>query len=213
MLQRLFLDQLAQQHISLRNEHQEVLGVLLEQFTAVQEYGLLNRLDTATSGLLYFAKTREVYEQFPEWQHGGCIRKRYLARVRGDPLRNLSKRDTPFFEQQDERNFSLSFPLMHHAADDEKMLAFGDPDQQTAHAHRGRGKVHTPTTAVELVAYDAEKNESIVLVTITKGVRHQIRVHLATLGNPIVGDTLYNKQHTELPLQLISCGAEIVKNV
>jgi 23S rRNA-/tRNA-specific pseudouridylate synthase len=52
-----------------------------EIFSRDEEYGLLNRLDTDTSGLLYFARSREVYEQYRAWQRGEIIQKYYLAQV------------------------------------------------------------------------------------------------------------------------------------
>ena len=64
-----------------------------EMFSRDEEYGLLNRLDTATSGLLYFARSREVYEQYRVWQHAGLVKKWYFAEVWGDVGRNVKKND------------------------------------------------------------------------------------------------------------------------
>jgi 23S rRNA pseudouridine1911/1915/1917 synthase len=43
----------------------------------------------------------------------------------------------------------------------------------------------------------------VLEVTITRGVRHQIRVHLAHAGMPIVGDTLYNRSVPESAFHLL----------
>jgi len=130
--EQLFENQLQHLEIHAIETSQPIVKSLLSQFSAEQEYGLLNRLDTDTSGLLYFAKTPEVFEQFSQRQSAGEIRKYYLARIRGDPLRNLAKRDMPFTDQQDARNFSLSFPIMHHTHNDEMMIVFRDEVEQEA---------------------------------------------------------------------------------
>ena len=57
---------------------------LLEEFSVQEEYGLLNRLDTDTSGMLYFARSREVFAAWRDWQRAGKVQKWYLAQVEGD---------------------------------------------------------------------------------------------------------------------------------
>lgn len=56
---------------------------LVGTFSRDEEWGLLNRLDTDTSGMLYFARSREVYEQWRERQRAGKVKKWYLAQVEG----------------------------------------------------------------------------------------------------------------------------------
>jgi 23S rRNA-/tRNA-specific pseudouridylate synthase len=50
-------------------------------FTKEQEYGLLNRLDNATSGFLYFAKNKDFYDKFKKLQKEEKIEKVYYAKV------------------------------------------------------------------------------------------------------------------------------------
>lgn len=54
--------------------------------------------------------------------------------------------------------------------------------------------------------YDKKTNTSDIMIRITKGIRHQIRAHLASIGYPIIGDTIYSKQQHNSPLQLRSIG-------
>jgi 23S rRNA pseudouridine1911/1915/1917 synthase len=193
-----------------------------EIFSRDEEYGLLNRLDTDTSGLLYFARSREVYEQYRAWQRAGIIQKYYLAQVWWDVGRNVKKIDdwqltidggnTGFVESQAD-GFILRFPIMHHRHDAERMSSVQTPAAVEQLARRGRGNILTPETFVSVVSYDREDNTSIVRVMIRQGVRHQIRVHLATLGNPILGDLLYGSKDAWYAslLQLVSAGCKIQK--
>lgn len=50
--------------------------------------------------------------------------------------------------------------------------------------------------------------EAWIQVFIKKGARHQIRAHLAAIGHPVVGDSLYGKKETAGPLELICMGIE-----
>lgn len=51
-------------------------------------------------------------------------------------------------------------------------------------------------THFKRIAYDGEKNLSLVELRLETGRTHQIRVHLKYLGYPIVGDFLYNPDYT-----------------
>ncbi|EGG99744.1 Ribosomal large subunit pseudouridine synthase D [gamma proteobacterium IMCC2047] len=59
------------------------------------------------------------------------------------------------------------------------------------------------TSHARCLAYDAEKDRSLLEVTIETGRKHQIRYHLAAAGFPVVGDRLYGNAKTdEQDLQL-----------
>lgn len=185
---------------------------LLEEFTMREEYGLLNRLDTDTSGMVYFARSREVYENRRDWQREGKVKKWYLAQVEGDARRDAYyaseiDRDAYYASVQGE-GLALRFPMMHHKHD-ECMVSCVNNDGMERMMRRGRGKVLEAESLVMPVSYDPQTNTSIVRVMIHHGWRHQIRVHLAMLGNPIVGDGLYwNGLEGEI-LQLVSCGCSV----
>jgi 23S rRNA-/tRNA-specific pseudouridylate synthase len=127
---------------------------LLEEFSVREEYGLVNRLDTDTSGYLYFARSREIYTQRRDRQRTGKVQKRYLAQVEGDVERkreevegsrrklremegNKEAVGTQFLASmganRDAYNASvqgeelvLRFPIMHHRHDDERMVSCVD---------------------------------------------------------------------------------------
>ena len=164
----------------------------VDTFGQEQEYGLLNRLDNDTSGFLYFAKTKEFYSTFKQLQKESKVTKYYLAQVYGDPSKDkklVSNKERTGHEGQ----FTISFPIMHHQSIPEKMLVIQKPKD----VHLGRWKQHDIKTDVQILHCDQENNISTLLVTIQRGIRHQIRAHLASLGYPIIGDSLYGKLSSE----------------
>ncbi|MBL4815642.1 MAG: RNA pseudouridine synthase, partial [Shewanella sp.] len=57
-----------------------------------------------------------------------------------------------------------------------------------------------------LLAFDEQKKRSLVQVKIESGRKHQIRIHMASIGHPVVGDRLHGiAKEDELNLQLTSC--------
>ncbi|MFT5788449.1 MAG: tRNA pseudouridine32 synthase/23S rRNA pseudouridine746 synthase [Shewanella sp.] len=67
-----------------------------------------------------------------------------------------------------------------------------DGKSALSHAHR--------------LEYNAELNQSKVQVKIESGRKHQIRVHMASIGHPVVGDRLHGNGSEDTPnLQLTSC--------
>ncbi len=190
---------------------------LLEEFSMREEYGLLNRLDTDTSGMVYFARSRVVYVQRRDLQREGKVQKWYLAKVEGNVERKLKEiegnegnegNDAEFLQNSWDWTVKIAFPIMHHKHD-ECMVSCVNNDGMERMMRRGRGKVLEAESLVMPMSYDPETNTSIVRVMIHHGWRHQIRVHLAMLGNPIVGDGLYWNGREGDILQLVSCGCSV----
>jgi len=167
----------------------------IENFSRKQEYGLLNRLDTPTGGFLYFAKTPQAFAQYKADQKQGRIKKTYIAFVEGNPC-----------YKDENKAIDIYFPIMHLASNPEKMIVvkwFHDEN-------KWRGKRHKGKTSVELVKYFEKEQKSLVKITIYKWIRHQIRVHLASIWAPILGDNLYNNKAKKADLQLRSIGFDMV---
>ncbi len=130
------------------------------------ECGLVHRLDTATSGLLLAARTPDAYAALREQFRARTVEKHYLALVEGHL--QTAGHVTCCLAPTGPRGQSMRVVL---------------PDQG-----------HEAYTAYAPVALLPE--HSLVRLTITTGVRHQIRAHLAALGYPIVGDTRYGSLST-----------------
>lgn len=158
------------------------------------EKGLIHRLDTDTSGLVLFALNQNTFDIFLEAQKKGEIIKNYHAFCSIDSLFDqsiLSK--TPFLVTG-------------------RFKAWGP----------GRKKVRT--VQIGMKGYEKageEYNTRIISIThnancysvsceLSKGFRHQVRVHLSDLGLPIMGDVLYNTNVSLstncIPLQLHAIG-------
>lgn len=142
-----------------------------------REPGLLHRLDTDTSGLLIVARNAETFEALRELTRGEGITKRYLALVEGSVA----------------ADGTVEYPLVPHRKDPKRVEAV------TEHVRLRAGtKTHPALTRYRV----ARRFEGFTLleVELHAGYRHQVRVHLATVGHPLVADALY--RGPELPVEL-----------
>ena len=122
----------------------------------------MHRLGRGTSGLVVFARTDGARRGVAaEWRLGR-VEKEYRALVSGRPTLEAFTIDTPI-------------GLVPH------------PRLGEVHAASPAGKA-----AVSHVRVLASRgHETLVAVTIPTGRPHQIRIHLAAVGHPLVGDPLY----------------------
>ncbi len=134
--------------------------------------GLVHRLDTGTSGLLLAARTEASFGTLRTGLRSRQVEKRYLALVAG---------------------------RMRHQGVQHITTAL-------AHDPRARGRMIPATAALRswvaesaIEVLDAGAERSLVRVAIRTGVTHQVRVHLALLGHPVLGDTVYGTPHPDLP--------------
>lgn len=184
--QQLFLHTMWEIGINKCNDT-KVIRTLISLFDHDQEYGLLNRLDTVTSGLLYFAKTSEVYDQRKTWQAESKIEKYYLTKVRGD------------IQAQE-----IDVPLWHHT-NGKRMIA-ADEDLLSSRRKQKIKWWHLLPAHTKVVS----TTDGYTKIRIYKGRRHQIRAHLAYIWHPITGETLYDEDENEKHLQLFSIGCKIL---
>lgn len=141
---------------------------------------LVHRLDRETSGILLVAKKRSalknLQDQFRERETG----KTYLAMVIGQWPSNKKVLDKPLHKY-----------LLPDGERRVKVVAKDDPDGMpslTLVKVRAAGGVVPGTHQAPV---DSDRGYSLLEVTIKTGRTHQIRVHLASEGLPIVGDDKY----------------------
>jgi 23S rRNA pseudouridine1911/1915/1917 synthase len=162
------------------DERDTVMNAVVARFPDVAtvgekplEGGLVHRLDNGTSGALLIARNRGTFEKLRDAIRAGRIARRYEALVAG-ALEGKTEIDTP---------------IAHHAKNARKMIV-GDPSSANP-KRAGRAAI----TVVEPIRRVGEF--TLVSVAPKTGSRHQIRVHLASIGHPIVGDTLYGGPASE----------------
>lgn len=129
------------------------------------EGGLVHRLDNGTSGALIIALNRDGFAAMRSAIRGGEISRRYLVLCAGA------------FSQAVE----IAAPIAHHRKNHRKMVAL------PLNARLSEGQ--PATTLVQPLR--RFPGFSLVEARPRTGRRHQIRVHLASIGHPLVGDVLY----------------------
>jgi 23S rRNA pseudouridine1911/1915/1917 synthase len=147
-------------------------GASLSGIGGVKRPGIVHRLDKETSGLLVAAKTDAAHqglqEQFAAHGADGRLERSYLAIVWGVPARSRGTIDARLARSTANRT----------------RIAVVRGDQ-------GRHAV----THYEVIETFADSNgkplASLLEVRLETGRTHQIRVHLAHIGHPVMGDPVY----------------------
>ena len=137
--------------------------------------GIVHRLDKDTSGVILVAKTPEMYEYLKDAFAQRKVKKEYLALVFGKMEKPHGVIDTPMGKSKtDFRKMSVKNPV-----DPKPALT----EYQVLEELRGPGALDFYT---------------IIRVKLHTGRTHQIRVHLASIGHPLMGDELYGGKRTQL---------------
>lgn len=147
--------------------------------------GIVHRLDKDTSGCLLVAKTQSMYEYLLSAFADRKVRKEYLALVWGSLPQKHGIIDTPMGKSKlDFRKRTVVDPLEAKEAKTEYFLvASGKLQAVSGEAKTINYKLKTKNPVVDEV--------SLIRVLLHTGRTHQIRVHMASIGHPLVGDSLY----------------------
>lgn len=128
--------------------------------------GIVHRLDKDTSGVMVVARTHEALRALSAQFKARIVRKKYFALVSG-----VIKKGSGTIEAG----------LGRHVKERKKI---------SVHTHKAR-------EAVTLFKVKERfKNATLVEVEIKTGRTHQIRVHMAYMGHPILGDKTYGSART-----------------
>jgi len=151
-------------------------GASLSGIGGVARPGIVHRIDKDTSGLLVVAKTDVAHEGLARQFAVHSIDRRYLAIVNGVPKTSGGTVDAP---------------LARSSANRKKMAVVAE----------GRGKrAVTHWKRLEML-----RDAALVECRLETGRTHQVRVHMASIGHPLLGDPFYGgsgKTHRKLLAEL-----------
>ena len=137
-------------------------GASLSGIGGVARPGIVHRIDKDTSGLLVVAKTDVAHEGLAKQFARHSIDRRYLAIVSGVPRTPAGTVDAP---------------LARSSANRKKIAVVKD----------GRGK----RAVTHWKRLEALRDAALVECRLETGRTHQVRVHMASIGHPLVGDSVY----------------------
>jgi 23S rRNA pseudouridine1911/1915/1917 synthase len=135
--------------------------------------GIVHRLDRDTSGLLVVARSQEAYTRLQDLVRQRALDRRYLALVRGRPRSRSGRIEAPIGRDRHD-------PL--------------------------RRSLDTDAPRDAITHFEIERllpNHALLSIRLETGRTHQIRVHLAAIDLPVVGDPVYGVPDPELSRQFL----------
>jgi 23S rRNA pseudouridine1911/1915/1917 synthase len=135
--------------------------------------GIVHRLDRDTSGLLVVARSDEAYVRLQRLVRERKLERGYLALVKGRPRSRRGKIDAPIGRDRE------------------------DPTRRSLDTDEPRDAV-THFEVEQLF-----RDHALLAVRLETGRMHQIRVHLAAIDLPVVGDPVYGAPDPELRRQFL----------
>ncbi len=162
-------------HPGIGNETGTMVNGLLARYPHLMETerkGIVHRLDKETSGLMVVALTDAAAEDLMAQFKARTVDKTYLALTERAPRTLTGTIDAPIGR---------------------------DPKQRKRMAVVRSGK--SAITDFEVIEPDLQGDRALLRCKIHTGRTHQIRVHLAFIGAPVVGDTIYGFRKQRLKLK------------
>jgi 23S rRNA pseudouridine1911/1915/1917 synthase len=129
--------------------------------------GIVHRIDKDTSGLLVVAKSDVAHEGLAAQFAAHSIDRRYQAIVAGVPMRSQGIVDAPLARSSGNR-------------------------QKMAIVEEGRGK--RAVTHWRLI--ERLRDAAMLECRLETGRTHQVRVHMTSIGHPLLGDPVYSRTRT-----------------
>ncbi len=168
-------------------------GESLSGIGGVRRPGIVHRLDKDTSGLLVIAKTdaahRGLSEQFAAHGRDGALHRAYLAVAWGVPERASGRIEAPIGRSSANR---LRMAVVSEAAGRQAVTHY---KLERALGAAGKGGAIA----------------SLVRLQLETGRTHQIRVHMAHIGHPLLGDPAYGTGFATKALRLAPAARQTLR--
>ncbi len=166
-------------HPGVGNESGTLVHAILARWTEIDKIddpdgrkGIVHRLDKDTSGLIVIAKDRAALDDLMQQFQERTVDKHYLALLERTPQTNTGRVDAPIGR---------------------------DPKQRKRMAVVRDGK--SAITEFEVLDDQFRAGHALVRFDLLTGRTHQIRVHAAFIGCPIVGDQIYGFRKQRLKMK------------
>jgi len=182
-------------HPTANQRQHTLVNALLAKYPEIKNVGenplrpgIVHRLDKDTSGLIIVAKNQQTFLYLKNQFGKRAITKKYLALVEGVPKQKVGM---------------IEYAIRPSKYNRLKKVAVKFPDQilvrnsmEQLQAKKSYRAAQTKYKVKEII-----KNKFALLeVEPLTGRTHQIRVHLAAIGHPIVGDKLYGSRDQKIKI-------------
>ena len=135
--------------------------------------GIVHRIDKDTSGVLVIAKNDNAHKKLSEQFKVHSINRKYIALVKG-----IVKED----------EFTIDLPIGRSIKDRKKMAVVYKNSRQAI-------------THIKVLKRFYTSNVTLIEATLETGRTHQIRVHMAYIHHPLVGDEVYGKKDSKYKIE------------
>jgi len=153
------------------DESKERLDKLIERDLKISKIFTVHRIDKETSGIVVYAKDKDTHRGLSIAFEGRNVLKKYVLIVHGRPLWKETECDLPLVPNGNKKHLTII------------------------------DKYHGKESLTKFLYITSAGNYSVLEAVPQTGRIHQIRVHAASLGHPVVCDGLYGK---ESPVKLSS---------
>jgi len=163
-------------------KEQALIEILIKKFPEIAKIGddparpgIMHRLDKQVSGLMVIARNQDSFDSLKTQFQKRTVSKYYTALVYG----RIEK-------DKEVINFPISRSVKGH--------------KMTALPPTNRGEINTAGRNAQTIFWVKKNyiNYTLLKVQIKTGRTHQVRVHLAAYGYPLVGDDLYGNKKSKL---------------
>lgn len=177
------------------NSKETTVYSILKEYVKKQSYRntvhVVHRLDRETSGLLVFAKTPELQEYMRTYWRQLVTRRTYIAVVEGK-LSEKEGKITSWLTENNRTAIVSSSPV-----DNGGQLAITN--------YKVLKECSMPHEPNDLMDY------SLVELNLETGRTNQIRVHMASIGHPVVGDRKYGNGNNSSPVDRLCLHARVLE--